>query len=374
MDGSSSPFACLPWELVRRIVDIAAATSRHSARHLCLTAEWTQQIARPHLLHTVVIKTNDSLHSLASLIADSLPLGPSRASNVRNAWLSPSISQGDTIMNSILHACDNLEHIAVPAQSYLNLVVTTTAFRPEAQPVPFSNDLHLTLLDRAQHPAWFAGFLVFHWTKSPLLSHTTHLRLVETGPYHECMPLHYYPRLSHFAVPYCGAATHDLSELQKFLCRQSLRMLVIEVVPGCVSPVDRAALEDWVRRVRKTDARVFIVERLSDDLQRDWENEMRGGESIWSRAVRYTSALGVGTPNCTSLKGDPLCIPTVHLHIANTTCLFVGSALPAQEGPSEITTRSAAKLAVPTLQDGRGRSRGFSRSSGLPMSVFPNAH
>lgn len=237
--------------------------------------------------------------------------------------MSSSLSQVD--MASILRTCGNLEHIAIPAQSYLSLVVATTAFNPEVQSSPPSQDFHLTLLNTAKYPTWFAGFLVFHSEKCPLLSHTSHLRLVETGPYHKCMPLHYYPRLSHFAVPYCGAATHDVSELHRFLCQRSLRMLVVEIVPGTVSSVDRARLEDWVRLVRKTDARVFIVERPSDDLQRDWENEMRGGESIWSRAARHTSALEAGMSNRNSLKGD-ICTPAVRRHINDATCIFVGSA------------------------------------------------
>lgn len=51
---------------------------------------------------------------------------------------------------------------------------------------------------------------------------------------------------------------------------------------------NRKQLDRWLRKVRETDGRIYSVEcgDLSDFLK-EWEDEVRGGESIWDRAVRY---------------------------------------------------------------------------------------
>ena len=37
------------------------------------------------------------------------------------------------------------------------------------------------------------------------------------------------------------------------------------------------------------DKRVFFVEVPAMDIQAEWEREMRGGKTIWERAIRYTT-------------------------------------------------------------------------------------
>ena len=290
MNAPPTPFARLPWELVRRIITIAADTSRQSALQLCPTAEWVDRLTRPRLLRTTVMKNIQHFHTLAMYLAETqASLGTTRAAHVRHAWMDSSVDASD--MATTLRLCDKLEHIAIPAQSFPGLVVATTAFTPAIQPLPLSRGLHLTLFDTATHPAWFTGFLVFNRSKDSLLSHVTHLRLVETGAYRDCMPAHYYPVLSHVMVPYRGAAVHDLHELDRFLALESLKVLAIEIVPGALSAGDKEAFESWVRLVRATDQRVQVVERASDDIQRDWECEMRGGEDIWDRAACHPLSL-----------------------------------------------------------------------------------
>ena len=43
----------------------------------------------------------------------------------------------------------------------------------------------------------------------------------------------------------------------------------------------------WAKRQR--DKRVFFVEIPAIDIQVEWEAEMMGGESIWDKALRYTT-------------------------------------------------------------------------------------
>jgi hypothetical protein len=71
-------------------------------------------------------------------------------------------------------------------------------------------------------------------------------------------------------------------------------MLVVVIVKDVVQGVDREELEEWVRGVRKTDRRLYVLEGHSLHFRDEWEEEMRGGESIWERAIRYTAAWEAG--------------------------------------------------------------------------------
>jgi hypothetical protein len=69
---------------------------------------------------------------------------------------------------------------------------------------------------------------------------------------------------------------------------QSLKMLVVAVLVDLITEVDRVEIEKWLREVRQADQRLYMVERHSRDFRDEWENEMRGGETVWDRAIRYT--------------------------------------------------------------------------------------
>ena len=69
----------------------------------------------------------------------------------------------------------------------------------------------------------------------------------------------------------------------------SLTMLVIVLSVQAAQRGHWKRLGRWVRKTREMDGRVYIVEEgRPDDLQEEWEDELRGGESIWDKAVRYT--------------------------------------------------------------------------------------
>ena len=41
--------------------------------------------------------------------------------------------------------------------------------------------------------------------------------------------------------------------------------------------------------MREMNGRVYVVESCQlDDLQEDWEDEVRGGVSIWDKTIQYT--------------------------------------------------------------------------------------
>jgi len=55
---------------------------------------------------------------------------------------------------------------------------------------------------------------------------------------------------------------------------------------------DRAPAKEFLAATRKVDSRLYFVESHCQgvDIQSEWEVEMRGGESIWEKAIRYTRA------------------------------------------------------------------------------------
>ena len=98
-----------------------------------------------------------------------------------------------------------------------------------------------------------------------------------------------FSHLTHFSVPYCLGGTHNAKELSHFLTLPSLTMLVIVLSVQAAQRGHWKRLGRWVRKTRETDGRVYIVEGCQlSELQAEWEDEVRGGESIWDRAVRYT--------------------------------------------------------------------------------------
>jgi hypothetical protein len=147
------------------------------------------------------------------------------------------------------------------------------------------NDLHLTVLDA---PNLFNGniFIDDVTRRSTIFDRITHMRLKSVDHYNN-VPLDFFSRLSHFCVPYRLGGRHKPKQLRHFLDLESLEMLVIAVAEDVIEKGHWKRLKKWVRKTRETDGRVYLVEG-SSNFRDEWENEMRGGESIWDHAVRYT--------------------------------------------------------------------------------------
>jgi hypothetical protein len=102
----------------------------------------------------------------------------------------------------------------------------------------------------------------------------------------------YFSRLSHLSVPYGLGGSRPggyrlATLLRPFLNLKPLKMLVIAVAKNVIHKGRGRVLEKWVRKTRETDDRVYLMEGASN-FQDEWENEVRGGESFWDQAVRYT--------------------------------------------------------------------------------------
>ena len=125
-----------------------------------------------------------------------------------------------------------------------------------------------------------------------------------------------FSRLSHLAVPYVGDGDpYPTGGLQPFLKLQSLKMLVVVVIKADLVDAARENWENWAKEMRKMDSRVYFAEHDAKYTSRDeWEKEMRGGMSIWDRAILLRQNRMLPMPICDrdicirehfSLKSDP---------------------------------------------------------------------
>jgi len=199
---------------------------------------------------------------------------------------------------SLFNACDNIQHLALADDTFLGLihasspVVTVDAFNNiiSQSAMARHQDLHLTMISAGRR--WALPEYMYNdaTMRSPLWSKITHISLadIDTSPtFHE---VGIFTRLTHLAVPFYDWFQHGIF-LQSLLFVESLKMLVVVIITGDVVEDDRAQIEDRVAEIRKTDGRIYLAESLyrGVGIQKQWEEEMRGGESIWDKAVRYTS-------------------------------------------------------------------------------------
>ena len=293
MSERPSLFTRLPAELMHDVFNLAAKLSRHTRLDLCLVASWVRHIALPHLFRTVVVKNSFSNSRFSKFITDPSCIPNFRAASfVNNLWTQHS---RDLVLVAI-EACDSIRHLALNTAHLRWLVRSTT---PGTVAASVSNgisppalarlrDLHLTVLDaQSLNLASTEHHNDDITRKSPIFDKITRMRLTAINEYEMRESLDHFSRLSHFCVPYYDSRRHKTMYLESFLELQSLQMLVIAVfLYGPMGP--REALKHWVWTARKTDSRIYLVECQSASIQDEWEQEMRGGESIWERAVRYT--------------------------------------------------------------------------------------
>ncbi|KIM77977.1 hypothetical protein PILCRDRAFT_607199 [Piloderma croceum F 1598] len=284
-----SPFPPLPLELVRHILGFAAAASRHASRNICLVAPWARDIALPYLFHTVVLNDKESyikfrkyLHSPESYIPSNFDFKFSPTVLVRNLWVE-GIRYDPRCIFPIYQSCDNLTHLALSVDLFNWLLNLSTPGLSEISDRASSRspDLQVTFL---------SSMLGVIDTPSPIYKRVTHICLTSASVVERHISS--FTRLSHISMPCRGMSHRNQAHLRRFLGLKTLKMVVVVVLEDVVRTEDREDLKGWVRGVRQTDSRVYMVERHSSRIREDWENEMRGGDSMWDMAVRYTAELG----------------------------------------------------------------------------------
>ncbi|KIM74643.1 hypothetical protein PILCRDRAFT_828065, partial [Piloderma croceum F 1598] len=292
--------ARLPVELVNIIFVLAAQSSRHACLDLCLVASWARQIALPHLFCTLVAK--DHGVKFQKYLADPpyVPINTriNAASLVKNVWmpLEGHPATTDSVLD-VFENCHNLMHMALSIHCFFKLIRATSP--PPLEPVERTvsgpapecdRDIHLTMLCatsfRWAFPEyWRPNFL----HRSPLYDRITHIRVETLSSYRTRYDLRHFSRLSHLSVPYYNSIQHIAEQLDDFLELRSLEMFVVAGVRKPFQEAHWRRLEKWVLAQRREDKRVFFVEVPAMDIQVEWEREMRGGESIWERAIHYTT-------------------------------------------------------------------------------------
>ena len=284
----------LPVELLHCVFNLASASSRHACLNICLVASWARQIALPHLFHTVVIKDTYANTEFTKYIVEPFLMPNFRAACfVNNVWAQNS---RDLVLE-VIEKCDNITHLALNTGHFRWLMRSTSPGTIAASVSPGisghalarQRDLHLTLLDAESLNLALTEHHNDDVTKkSPIFDKITHLRLTLVDSYKMRANLDHFSRLTHLCMPYYDSRRHQTMYLQPFLELQSLQMFVIIVILRCARS-SHVSLENWVRNVRETDTRVYLVNGWSADIQVEWEREMRGGESVWERAIRYTN-------------------------------------------------------------------------------------
>jgi hypothetical protein len=261
----------------------------------------------PHLFHTAVIKDDIAYAKFEKYIADSSYMlanfGFHPASVVNGVWMEGAKPWHCHRIWTIFEACDDITHLALQMNFFFQLVRSSSPAvvlragekRISRRALMRNQDLHITVLD-AQSFNWalieYDQVEVRH--RSPIFDKVTHIRLPVIGSYKtqtslNCFSLNCFSRLSHISVPYYLDDYHKARHLEPFLKMKSLKMLVIAVTRDAIREATWKQLEKWVRKTRETDDRVYIVERHSVYFRDEWEEETRGGERIWDRAVRYTN-------------------------------------------------------------------------------------
>lgn len=294
------PFIRLPIELVEIIFVAAAEASRHTCLDLCLVSSWARQIALPHLFHTIVARDHDM--KFHKFLADP-PYTPfnstiTAAPLVKNVWMPLDDDGTIDLVLDLFQNCHNIVHLALTEYCFYELVCSTysnalisSRIRKISSPAIEDNrDLHLTMLGTTSFD-WMLQYL-HHLNasfRSPLYNRITHVRVETVNVYTTRRKISHFSRLSHLSVPYYNPTYHAANYLDYFLELESLDMFVVAGVRKPLQQSHWKKLQEWVRAKRRKDKRVFFVEVPAMDIQVEWEEEMRGGESIWDRAARYTA-------------------------------------------------------------------------------------
>ncbi|KII83402.1 hypothetical protein PLICRDRAFT_47286 [Plicaturopsis crispa FD-325 SS-3] len=288
-----SVFSQLPSELIVKILDIAAASSKHTALALCLVCSWTHKLAHRRLLDTIAVSTLPQTE--AFLRAFQNPC--SDLSAVRHMWLAHEVRE-DCMPGRL----PNLAHLAItPYSLYYSLWENDSPTPPHPRPIPSiaapNGTLRLTLI-----PSSFTAYAlvrileVVSVSSAPaLLNSVTHLSyaLFREEAYIAMMlrsqvlqVLPVFPRLTHLAVAWPHNSRLKRERLDAFCAgTAALRVVVLVMAPRARAEYvkeDPAFPESLHERY----PHAYVVDDLPGEPVDVWLEEVRGGDSIWNRAVR----------------------------------------------------------------------------------------
>ncbi|KII83417.1 hypothetical protein PLICRDRAFT_180495 [Plicaturopsis crispa FD-325 SS-3] len=269
----------LPTELVLRIFDLAASSSKASALALCLVASWVRADALRHLLAAVTIHNDRQLQAFTDVMsASSQRIDPAAVQHVWLALPSPACA--------LVARLTHLTHLAITVPSLFHTVHDEQLFGSDGA-------LHITVLPTQFDRCWFdltaKRAAMPEDERSRVFERLTHLHTPSATP----RLVRAFPGLTHLAMPLpvpLPAVGHVGGTCGVALASPVLRVLVLVVSPATLATCERKDIAGWVRKYREEDPRVYVLESDPKDLEAEWMEEVKGGDSVWDRAVRQTQA------------------------------------------------------------------------------------
>jgi hypothetical protein len=300
-----SIFSSLPNELVHHILKIALASdsSTQTCLLLCLVSSWTRSLALPYLCSTVVINGDPQPLVDGTTFDFKWNLYPQvRKGLVRNLWC-PSRKDSASVIVEFIRACPRIVNLSISGEIFRMIIkkmvcgpmITFSDKDDDNIDVAFFNrsresifggitctprQIHFHPDSRKDH---FHSLILFmsvqsssirDWTMfaAPFLSEITHVFLSR--------------------IVYTSQNFHQLSDLQPILHLPTLKMFVLAIAMDRDTRDARSSAETWVRDSRLHTSKLFLLpyETDMDAVRIQWEEDVRGGGSIWERAVQYTMA------------------------------------------------------------------------------------
>ncbi|KAF8876153.1 hypothetical protein BD779DRAFT_1475756 [Infundibulicybe gibba] len=121
----------------------------------------------------------------------------------------------------------------------------------------------------------------------------THLRLedsitVAVDVLFGCMS-----RLTHLALSCDDSDTYEWMHIFEAVAEErSMEIFALVLSLDCITEGTHQAVEGQVCEMRKEgESTVYVVRPLFEDLKEEWDAKVRGGPTIWERAVEYTQQL-----------------------------------------------------------------------------------
>lgn len=201
--------------------------------------------------------------------------------HVQNLWLEDACNGVQKVMES----CYNAEHVAMDQESFLHLMyvpLVRSYFAPEPSPPERSHPLQLVIIDsdsrwnRASRQGRSQGLLS---------TGISHIRLASPMIRdNDALDIAPFPQLTHFAMPLSSCLVQDPDVVSRLLQNSTLQMLVCVISGANEGELART----WLRDSRRGCINAFLVESSGLGLREEWEAEVRGGKSVWERAIEYT--------------------------------------------------------------------------------------
>ncbi|KAF8525858.1 hypothetical protein BU17DRAFT_83364 [Hysterangium stoloniferum] len=269
-----SGFPPLPIELVRAILEVAAAGSRSTAVALSLVSKDVHSWTKPILYHTVILSTPQQLASFHNV---TLTTDPTVARHVTNLFFrSMSIPSGFHALR-ILSACSNVKRLVVDA-----LFRYPSVDERHSWPKPWE-------------VVYIYGATTWLHTDHPSLSRVTHLHMdgvLFSSTIDVCVSL---PCLTHLGITHVEVATENLVYDENFvrliqralLVNRMLKMLLIQLQPakgviqdGLVKSSNRRP-SIWRNLAKIADVRLLARPAL---VPEEYLNILETGRTIWDDA------------------------------------------------------------------------------------------